>query len=368
MTYYTDLFSPETYEAFSRSTQDVSGFRHHQEAWAKKIQVGDKLVCYMTRLGRWVGVLEVLTPYFIDDSPLFYPENDPFVVRFKVRPVVWLEKDKTVPIRESSVWDTLSFTKGARPDTSTWTGKLRISLNHLNDADGAFLERLLVGQMSGGDRYPVDEEKFKRLVSKPIRRHDKVVTVTVPEDEGEEEEGQTSPQPTIRESHQMQGLLAAVGETMGCRVWLPKQDRTAVLAKWQPINPDTLLNTLPLNYDETTLKTIEQIDVLWLKGRSIIRAFEVEHTTAVYSGILRMADLLALQPNMDIRLHIVAPEARKDKVFTEIRRPVFSLLERGPLSEYCTFISYDGLEELAELPHLRHMKDNVLDEYAEEPE
>jgi hypothetical protein len=30
------------------------------------------------------------------------------------------------------------------------------------------------------------------------------------------------------------------------------------------------------------------------------RAFEIEHTTAVYPGLLRMADLLALQPNMDI--------------------------------------------------------------------
>jgi hypothetical protein len=39
---------------------------------------------------------------------------------------------------------------------------------------------------------------------------------------------------------------------------------------------------------------IERIDVLWLKGRSIKRAFEVEHTTSIYSGILRMADLLAL--------------------------------------------------------------------------
>ena len=28
---------------------------------------------------------------------------------------------------------------------------------------------------------------------------------------------------------------------------------------------------------------------------------------AIYSGLLRMADLLALQPNMNIRLHIVAP-------------------------------------------------------------
>jgi hypothetical protein len=94
----------------------------------------------------------------------------------------------------------------------------------------------------------------------------------------------------------------------------------------------------------------------------------VEHTTAVYSGILRMADLLALQPNMDIKLHIVAPEARKAKVMTEIQRPVFSLLERGPLSEYCTFLPYGSLREIAELKHLRHVSDAVLDEYVESPD
>jgi hypothetical protein len=125
---------------------------------------------------------------------------------------------------------------------------------------------------------------------------------------------------------------------------------------------------LPLNYDETTLKTIEQIDVIWLKGRAITRAFEVEHTTSIYSGLLRMADLLALQPNMDIRLHIVAPIERRDKVFQEIRRPVFSLLERTPLSEVCTFLSYASLRELAQQPHLSHLSDSVLDEYEESAE
>ena len=68
---------------------------------------------------------------------------------------------------------------------------------------------------------------------------------------------------------------------------------------------------------------------------------EVEHTTAIYSGILRMADLLALQPNMDINLHIVAPEERRDKVFEQLRRPVFSLLEQQPLAEVCSFLSYE---------------------------
>ena len=81
-----------------------------------------------------------------------------------------------------------------------------------------------------------------------------------------------------------------------------------------------------------------------------------------------MADLLALQPNMDIHLHIVAPPQRRQKVFQEIRRPVFSLLDRGPLSESCTFISYDSVRELAAQPHLSHLSDTVLEEYEEDAE
>lgn len=129
-----------------------------------------------------------------------------------------------------------------------------------------------------------------------------------------------------------------------------------------------MLERLPLNYDGTTLWTIEQIDVLWMKGRSIRRAFEVEHTTSVYSGILRMADLLALQPNMDIRLRIVAPDARREKVFQEPRRPLFSLLDRGPLSESCTYVAYDSIRELSKLPHLAHLSASVLETYAEAAE
>jgi hypothetical protein len=154
---------------------------------------------------------------------------------------------------------------------------------------------------------------------------------------------------------------------MGMSIWLPRADRAAVLKEWKP-DENSLLDRLPLNYDDTTLRTIEQIDVLWLRGRSIVRAFEVEHTTSVYSGILRMADLLALQPNMDIRLHIVAPSAKREKVFQEIRRPVFSLPEKGPLAESCTYLSYDSLRELAGQKHLTHLSDTVLDEYSEEAE
>ena len=192
-----------------------------------------------------------------------------------------------------------------------------------------------------------------------------IASVQLRDDRSEEE--QAPPETTQRDSIKIQSLLARIGETMGFRIWLPLSDRSRVQQEWQP-EGDSLLDSLPLSYDETTLKTIENIDVLWLRVRSIVRAFEVEHTTAVYSGLLRMADLLALQPNMDIKLHIVAPSERREKVFQEIQRPVFSFLEKGALSELCTFLSYDSIQELSTIKHLGHVTDTILEDYAEVPE
>lgn len=55
-------------------------------------------------------------------------------------------------------------------------------------------------------------------------------------------------------------------------------------------------------------------------------------------------------------------------MFQELRRPVFSLLDKGPLYESCAFLSYDAIRDLARQPHLAHLSDSVLDEYIEEAE
>ncbi len=199
-----------------------------------------------------------------------------------------------------------------------------------------------------------------------VKRTDKEVTVTVPQNV-EIEKSEKTDANEIRESLQIQAALAEIGSQMGFQIWLPRADRARVLTKWKP-DAGVLLDELPVGFDQATMKTIEQIDVLWLKRRSIVRAFEVEHTTSVYSGLLRMADLLAMQPNLRIKLHIVAPALRREKVIQEIRRPVFALLEGGALSEICTYLSYDMVAELRGQQHLMHLSDKVLEEFEERAE
>jgi hypothetical protein len=197
-----------------------------------------------------------------------------------------------------------------------------------------------------------------------VKRTDKEeVSVTVPQNVEVEKDDKPN-EDDLRESLGVQATLAAIGAQMGFQIWLPRADRARVLTKWEPAGEE-LLDHLPVGFDQATMKTIEQIDVLWIKKRSIVRAFEVEHTTSVYSGLLRMADLLAMQPNLKIKLHIVAPMSRRDKVLREIRRPVFMLLEGGALSDTCTYLSYETVADIRGQEHLKRLSDKVLDDYEE---
>jgi type II restriction enzyme len=72
-------------------------------------------------------------------------------------------------------------------------------------------------------------------------------------------------------------------------------------------------------------KPIKYIDVLWLDSDNHIEAaFEIEYTTPIYSGLLRMLDLVTLRPNITIPLYIVVPKARVEQVKAELSRPAFN--------------------------------------------
>jgi EVE domain len=374
MRYYLDLFTPETWAAFRKNGSGISGFREKQRKTAERIEPGDVFLCYMVRLSRWCGVLEVTSKHFTDTKPIF-SDPDPFVVRFQVKPLVQLDLEQSIPMLDEHVWSQVSFTEGIKRGVVGWAQflNLRASLREINAADGKILQNLLGEQVEKSKPYPLSATDKQRLgLKSTVRTVDRSVVVEIPGEEAEETAGAAEVGPAaqltnddLRESLKVQATISRIGAEMGFRIWVPKSDKQRVIDQVRDDIRPAFLDVLPLNYDDNTLRTVEQIDVIWMKGRSMARAFEIEHTTAIYSGLLRMADLLALQPNMDIRLHIVAPDEKREKVLREIRRPVFSLLEKGPLYESCSYISYDAIKEISEMKHLHHTTDSILDEYEE---
>ena len=372
MNYVLDLFTPETWSAFQAHGSDVTGFTAGHWSRARNlVRPGDIFVCYMVRLSRWCGLLEAVSEVYEDDSPIFRQSNDPWTTRFRVKPLVVLSPETAIPIRQPEIWQGFSRTRPLQQDSHSWPVKavLQSSLVKLSAEDGAFLAEALRRQAEEKHIFALSDRDKKLLGSstETVKSPGRVVTVVVPESaEGDHVQDEL---PHVleetRDSIKKQAQLVEIGAKMGFDVWVPRSDLARIERELPSDAREKILRELPLNFDRVTFKTIENIDVLWLKKRTLVRAFEVEHTTAIYSGLLRMADLLALQPNIDIKLHIVAPEHRRDKVLDELQRPVFALLDKGPLANSCTFLSYDALDELRKQEHLAHMSDSVLEEYEE---
>lgn len=143
----------------------------------------------------------------------------------------------------------------------------------------------------------------------------------------------------------LQWLLATIGKRLGCRVWIAANDHAK---EWNGESLASLsIDRLPpLGLDADSQRIISLIDVVWLRGSNqVAAAFEFERTTAVYSGLLRLADLAASAPNLNFPLYIVAPQARIAKVRRELSRPTFRVLE---LDRRCAFFSGEALIDAAE--------------------
>jgi len=137
----------------------------------------------------------------------------------------------------------------------------------------------------------------------------------------------------------MQWALIQLGRAEGCSVWVPPNDRSLSF-KRESLASNTLERLPNFGFEENTRRIVQNIDVLWLTKNVIRKAFEVESTTSIYSGLLRLNDLALAQPNNLIDLYIVADKSRREKVQNQLIRPSFhSLISK------CEFVSFASIEE-----------------------
>ena len=68
--YWLDLFTGQTWEEFLANGANVSGFRKTRINMARKIHPGDLLLCYVTGISRFIGILKVKSEFYTDESPI----------------------------------------------------------------------------------------------------------------------------------------------------------------------------------------------------------------------------------------------------------------------------------------------------------
>jgi hypothetical protein len=140
---------------------------------------------------------------------------------------------------------------------------------------------------------------------------------------------------------QVQTLLGAIGFTKGNDIWYPQADRAGL--DWTMTDKFPLHHSLPERFIAIE-PILSEVDVVWM-GRGagdLVALYEVEHTTSIYSGLLRFNDVHLATPELHPRFSIVSNDARRSLYVRQVNRPTF---KRSGLSELCTFMEYENVLE-----------------------
>ena len=164
---------------------------------------------------------------------------------------------------------------------------------------------------------------------------------------------------------EIQSRLKNMGLVSNNEVWVASNDRSREYHGTKL--GDGALPELPnLGLDPDTSRTVSLIDTIWLRGMRVVSAFEIENSTQIFSGLLRLADLKAQAPNLAFPLYIVAPDEKRDAVMRQLGRPAFGALS---VSSSTRYFSYSRLRQLDEmyaaksLPITQELLDSATERY-----
>ncbi len=158
----------------------------------------------------------------------------------------------------------------------------------------------------------------------------------------------------------VQHQLSELGRTLGYDVLVARNDRSAQY-QGRPLGFHCLEHLPDLGLSPEVHATAELIDVLWLyKGKAqIAAAFEVEKSTSIYSGILRLTDMALSIPGKEEHLYLVAPAAREREIVDQLKRPMFQRPDEFSLG-YILFEELDRhFESLCKLGDDHRILDKV---------
>lgn len=138
---------------------------------------------------------------------------------------------------------------------------------------------------------------------------------------------------------QVQTLIGSIGLSKGFDIWIPKNDRGKL--DWSLTERFECAAALPDKF-HSIANILSEIDILWMeRGAGQLRAlFEVEHSTPIYSGLLRFNDIYLSTASARATYNIVANDERRNLFVNQLSRPTF---KASGLDRYCTFMNYSNV-------------------------
>ncbi len=187
-----------------------------------------------------------------------------------------------------------------------------------------------------------------RYVAPPLHANNETLAIWREDLDRVREEAQASSrlraqqEESDRTHTEVQAWLRDLGVALGYEVWVAANDAGRI---WEgsPLSRGCMREFPAELQDLPGCEAVRLIDVLWFDPlhRRVAAAFEVEHSTSIYSGIVRMMDLSAGGFGQAANsLFLVAPDKREDEVRAQLERPAF----RKDPAFSVRFLPYSALE------------------------
>lgn len=138
----------------------------------------------------------------------------------------------------------------------------------------------------------------------------------------------------------IQGWLRDLGQALGFQIWVAANDKS------RPFSDGKLADGCLRELPQSVIgggDAVALIDIVWFTSDGQpAAAFEVEHTTSIYSGIVRLLDLAqGSDVDHDLPLFLVAPDSREKEVREQLQRPAFRI---AATNLHLRYLPYGELE------------------------
>lgn len=132
--YYLALFNEETWNEFLENGLSAYGTNLNKQVRMQRINIDDFLICYVTKLSRFVGLLKVTSKPYINNTIIW--KNEVYPVRVDVHPEYILKHTEGVTL--SGLKDELTIFNNLK-NPNSWKIFFRNSLNTFQEHDAKII-------------------------------------------------------------------------------------------------------------------------------------------------------------------------------------------------------------------------------------
>lgn len=130
-------------------------------------------------------------------------------------------------------------------------------------------------------------------------------------------------------------VISRFGKIFGYNVWIgePEIRKNSELKKHRDLERLEVAGV-----DKIALDRLKNVDVVWFLRKTIpVALIEVEHTTNIRQGLLRMANVFEAVPNLNVETFVVLPNKRQEKLGEVLREPSIKALVGERVVYYATY-------------------------------